>query len=325
MTSEDRRRLVGALLEDPSDVLALLALADACEEDCLPRQAGLLRLACALREEVAYPAAEADAECRACWVDATYPAWPDVTRYRSEAWNHDGRRRGAGQSPEWPHDCRGWHGAGRLPGCAAAYHLLALPHAPLAGADLPALRRHVLRCELYSCGVIGARERDAEWPTFCAVLLHSGASRLLDQELLALRRRVGEGGALPPPSYGPVFADVERLWALRGGRAAAALHVMLRLEAAATRPLDAEYQEFRRSLGPAWYSSRRREGDAVWERRRLAQALARTYSRSLARRFLAGGGLAPRELGLGLRAPADGRNGARGRAPRTEEKGGGTP
>lgn len=234
----DRDHLVAALLADPSDALALLALADWHEGSGLPHHAALLRLAEALRR-VPWP----DAAEEACLTFFTQKA-----RLYSSFSNYDAHRSAVELGVHgWP------HGVGRLPGMAAAYRLAET----LPGRIRAAARRHVLRCELYSCAVIGARERDAEHPAASSVA----------RDVTVL---YGAGNRL----------NLRALWALRGGPKGRAVNVMVRHETAlTTKYLD----EIDRLRGPANAHARLE----AWRQRSELLAVARTYHLSLMRTFAA--------------------------------------
>lgn len=243
--------LYEAALHDPADVLALRALADWHEDASMPHQAALLRLAAALRE-VPYPD-EPDKQCKQLWVNKHL--YPDGGQLQAQAlasiscWYPDIRKMVFEPSADWPR-CQGWHGAGRLPGFAAAHRMVAHPKCDLHRLhNLAALHRHILRCELYACGVIDARQRDEEHPT-------------LEQLWDDLCDSISGGQKWMPISW-PGWQDMADLWRLRGGAAGRAVNVMVRFEA-----------------------TQKRFSPVVT--RNVVQALARTYSRDLLRCFAAG-------------------------------------
>lgn len=250
----DRERLLEALLAGPQDHTLLLVLADWHDDNALPHQAALLRLAHALRL-VPYPA-EPDEECHKFFVEKR---WREASRcdarflavrQRSVAMTF---AYGSGCGREWP-DCMGWHGAGRLPGVAAAYRHL---HGHDAAAPRIAARRRLLAaCELYCCGVISAGERDREFMTQ-GHFLHA---------ILGIA-----GVRADPNETAGSFAHAA--WRLRGGRAGNAVGMMQWLES---------YACWR-----AW-EKLRPPGVPAWKRRADALALARTYHRELLRVFAAG-------------------------------------
>lgn len=256
MSDDTRGHLIASLLEDPRDELGLLALADWHEEASLPHQAALLRLAVNLRR-VPWPA-EPDEASRRFWITRDWRDGHEFEAARDEAELVIG---GVPGHPwrQWPRCCEGWHGAGRLPGMAAAYRLIDVKHA--ARLFAPCWRRLLVRCELYACGVITRRGRDAEYPT-CDSMPYSDSSFENPADATAL--------------------DLKALWRLRGGRAGRAVCVMIRHEVAAGdkgrrefqgQPYDAAGMEYRRR----WV-----------ERRDVTLALARTYHRDLLRAFRAG-------------------------------------
>ncbi len=261
---DDRARLIEALLAQPTDALPLLGLADWHEEYDLPHQAALLRLAYALRN-VSYPE-EAEGVCHAYFVLQSH--YRTSTHYLDAARSVGlcGREITPLRSWTWPH-CLGWHGAARLPGAAAAYRLWRLV-GKSEKAGLPAWNRMVLRCELYSCGVISAQERDREWVTF-------------DR----FHRALAIGHPAAHLSWTLRSAGTT-IWAMRGGRASGALHVMLAHESAITAPLLAELRLLPRhpTSSSPWAEPRR----DCWIRRCEALAIARTYHRDLLRAFHAG-------------------------------------
>ncbi len=260
---DDRARLIEALLAQPTDALPLLGLADWHEEHDLPHQAALLRLAYTLRN-VPYPE-EAEGDCHAYFVVQMY--------YRTGKYYLDAAAAVAltgvfGQpSAPWPRRCLGWHGAARLPGAAAAYRLWRIVGKG-EKAGLPAWDRMVLRCELHSCGVLTAQERDREWVTFDRF-----------HRALAARHPAGH-------MSWSLHCAGRTLWAMRGGRASGALHVMLAHESAITAPLLTELRLLpRHPTSSLWAAGPRRD---CWVRRCEALAIARTYHRDLLRAFHAG-------------------------------------
>lgn len=285
----DRRRLIDALLAAPDDDILLDILADVHLDRGLAAQASALRLAARLRR-VPWPVAP-DETCRKYWVDhipkGTFrPRWfEDACRNASlSGSNCCGPWIGYEQESQWPHACRRWHSLGRLPAYAPALRLLC--------GGRPLWQRHVVRCELYSCGVLSAAERDEEshrppeWGGGPPPRNLGGR----DPNGMGGWWLAGEGGSFPPGDWDGELtnhlAAAETLWRLRGGRAGRAVEAMTAAEQASVAP--------------------QRDGGKRWKHPpsgRLSLALARTYSRAVLREFLAG---RPSQIGVGLRAPWEG-------------------
>lgn len=282
MTSQ-REQLLMAVLDQPRDNLTMLALADCHEEEGLEAQAGLLRLAVSLRE-VEWPT-EPDEDCTNYWhKDGHHFSDYRIKerRVQLEAINVvDSRQESPIKTLLWP-NCPGWNGVGRLPGITAAWRWIRQPLFSLKYAEgFAFIERHVILCELYSCGVIDWKQRDQQqnierWWDVCKPVIPELRSE-------------------PKTFYSwSGWQDMKDLWGLRAGTAGHAVSVMYRHERCLTHPIQ---EKIHKQPYEFTGEARRTTIRGLLRERTKTLSLARTYHRDLIRRFIAGN---PLELGMAV-------------------------